>query len=316
MLRQILGRLALVLGLVFAASPGCTKSVCETTSDCPVGNFCSGGTCVKACVADTDCPSGKFCDKPTGLCQLGCRSSSDCVNGEECVKNQCRPTTGPAPSTDGGSAGGGLDDGGFDDGGLPGGGLDGGLPGGGLDGGGAPVCSCLPAPFACLYDINPASPTTGKLVCEPSVPPRPTVLFFGNLGCSHCQSIFRNLLLIESQLWSEGLGPMLAFVQLKDYTYTAGEVTSILPTHTGPVLQDTGSEDMWGVYDADWYQVKVIDSRGCLSALFSSDDTMNLVGADQELQAAGQRLKDAWRAAMGTECHLLPDAGPADDVGP
>jgi hypothetical protein len=306
-----------MLGLFLVAVPGCTTSVCETTSDCPVGNFCSGGTCTKACAADTDCPNGKFCDKPTGLCQIGCRSSSDCTSGEECVKNQCHRTSSPDPSPDGGPAGGGLDDGGLDDGGLDDGGLDdGGLPSGVPDSGGAQVCSCLPAPFACLYDINPASLTTGKLVCEPGVPPRATVLFFGNLGCSHCQGIFRNLLLIESQLRDEGLGPTLVFVQLKDYTYTASEVTSILPTHTGPVLQDTGSADFWGIYNADWYEVKIIDSHGCLGALFSSNDTMDLVAADQQLRPSGQLLKDAWRSAMGTDCHLLPDAGPADVVGP
>jgi hypothetical protein len=306
--------------------------VCETTSDCPVGNFCSGGTCIKACAADTDCPNGKFCDKPTGLCQMGCRSSSDCTSGEECIKNQCRPTSSPDPSPDGRPAGGGIEDGGLDDGGLDDGGIedgglddggiedggidDGGLPSGVPDSAGAPVCSCLPAPFACLYDINPASPTTGKLVCEPGVPPRATVLFFGNLGCSHCQGIFRNLLLIESQLRGEGLSTALVFVQLKDYTYTASEVTSILPTHLGPVLQDTSSEDFWKIYNADWYEAKIIDSHGCLAALFYSVDTMDLVGEGQQLRPSGQLLKDAWRSAMGTACHMLPDAGPADDVGP
>jgi len=289
MLRRIL-----ILPML-VASLACTKSVCETKNDCPVGNLCSNGACIKACTADTDCPNGKFCDQPTGLCQMGCRSSSDCVNGDECVKNQCRPTTSPAPSADGGLADGGPADAGQGD-------------------GGAPACSCQQAPPACLYDINPASTTAGTLVCEPSASPQATVLFFGNVGCSHCQNIFGNLLLIESQLRSEGFAPMLAFVQLKDYSYTGDQVTSTFPTHKGPVLQDTAGEDMWGSYGANWYDVKIIDSRGCLSAFFAEPDTQNLI-SDGEIQAPGKLLKDAWRAAMETECHAPPDAGSDAEVG-
>jgi hypothetical protein len=284
--RQILGKLLPMLGLFLVASPGCTKSVCETKNDCPVGNMCSNGACIKPCTADTDCPSGKFCDRPTGLCAAGCRSSSDCVNGDVCAQNQCWTVTNPAQSADGGD-----------------------------DDGGASVCSCLQAPRACLDDINPASTTAGMLVCEPSAPPRATALFFGNVACSHCQAILGNLLLIEAQLRGEGFDPMLVFVQLKDWTYTGDEVTSTFPTHRGLVLQDTASEDMWGRYGANWYDVKIIDSHGCLSAFFASDDTQNLMSGGQ-LQAPGKLVKDAWRAAMGTECLALPDAGFPAEVGP
>ena len=284
MLRQTLERTLLLVGLFVVASPSCVRSVCETKDDCPVGNVCSSGACVKPCTADTDCPYGRFCDT-TGLCATGCRSSADCANGEVCEQNQCWSVTSPAQSADGGQGD-----------------------------GGAPACSCLAAPRACLYDINPASTTVGTLVCEPSDPPRGTVLFYGNIGCSHCQTIFGNLLLIESQLQSEGFDPMLVFVQLKTWTYTGEQVTSTFPTHRGPVLQDTDSEDMWGMYGADWYDVKIIDSHGCLSAFFTSPDTENLLSGG-EVQGPGTLLKDAWRAAMGSECHTMPDAGSADEVG-
>jgi hypothetical protein len=280
MLRPILPTVALFL----VALPACTKSVCETDPDCPVDDVCSSGACIPACKADTDCPDGKFCETTNGHCQPGCRSSSECANGGECIKHQCWTTTSAAVD-------------------------------GGLDGGGPPACTCLQAPAACLYDINPASGTAGKLVCEPNVPPRASLLFFGNIGCSHCQGIFGNLLVIGAQLRSEGLDPTLVFVQLKDWTYTGAEVTSTFATHNGPVLQDTASEDLWRVYGADWYDVRIIDSRGCLSAFFASGDTQNLMG-DGELRESGKLLKDAWRSAMGTECHAPPDAGLADEVGP
>jgi hypothetical protein len=285
MLRQILEKLLPILGLFLVASPGCIKSVCETKNDCPVGDLCSSGACIKPCVADTDCPYGRFCDRPTGLCATGCRSSSDCVNEGVCVQNQCWTMTSPAQSADGGQGD-----------------------------GSASACSCLQAPRACLDDINPTSTTVETLVCEPSAPPRATLLFFGNIGCSHCQNIFGNLLLIESQLRSEGFDPVLVFVQLKTYSYTADEVRSTFPTHTGPVLQDTASEDMWGIYGADWYDVKIIDSHGCLSAFFASPDTENLISGDR-LQTTGRLLTEAWSRAMGSECLALPDAGSADEVG-
>jgi hypothetical protein len=107
---------------------------------------------------------------------------------------------------------------------------------------------------------------------------------------------------------------VLVFVQLKTSSYTAEQVTSAFPTHTGPVLQDTDSEDMWGSYSADWYDVKIIDSHGCLSGFFVSVDTANLMSEGQ-LQAPGMLVKDAWRAAMGTECHAMPDAGSAAEAG-
>jgi hypothetical protein len=288
MLRQILGKLILMPGLFLLVSPGCTKSVCETKNDCPVGNLCSNGACIKACTADTECPNGKFCDRPTGLCATGCRSSSDCVNGEVCVQNQCWAMT--TPSADGG-----------------------------LDDGGALACGCLQAPNACRNDINPASTTAGTLVCQPSAPARATVLFFGNVGCSQCQVIFGNLLLIESQLRSEGFDPVLVFVQLKDFSPTGDQVTSTFPTHTGPVLQDLASEEaasdnIWSIYGALWYDVKIIDSHGCLSAFFARPDTENLISNGQ-LQTPGTLLKDAWRAAMGSECHAPPDAGAGPEVG-
>jgi hypothetical protein len=176
------------------------------------------------------------------------------------------------------------------------------------------ACTCSQAPAACLYDINPASTTAGKLVCEPGAPPRPALLFFGNLGCSHCQSIFGNLLVIESQLQSEGYDPTLVFVQLMDFTYTGEEVASTFPTHQGPVLQDTSSENMWSTYAAHWYDVRIIDTRGCLSAIFVDPDTQNLL-SNGELQATGSLVKDAWRSAMGSECHAPIDAGLADEVG-
>jgi hypothetical protein len=287
MVRRFLGsRLLSMLGLSLVASLGCIRSVCETKNDCPVGNVCSNGACIEPCTADTDCPDGKFCDQPSGLCLQGCRSSFDCGNGAVCVDNQCWTVSSPVPSVDGG-----------------------------LDDGGAAACTCLQAPRACLDDINPASTTAGTTVCEPGAPARATVLFFGNIGCSHCQHIFGDLLLIESELRSEGFDPVLVFVQLKTWTYSGDQVTSQFPTHRGPVLQDTDSEDMWGSYGADWYEVKIIDSQGCLSAFFASDVTQGLVSSGQ-LQASGELLKDAWRAAMGTECHGMPDAAAGVEVGP
>jgi hypothetical protein len=278
-LSQILKKLLPLVGLLVAVSAGCTNSVCETNNDCPVGNVCvSGGACAKGCTADTECPQGNICDLTSSLCKTGCRSSSDCANGQVCAHNLCFDVSSPAQSMDGG-----------------------------LDDGGALTCSCLQSPRGCLKDINPNSTTVGTLVCEPSTPARAALLFFGNVDCSHCQNIIANLLVIQSQLRGEGLDPLLVFVQLKTFTYSPDHVKATFPTHTGPVLQDTDSDDVWGAYGADWYQVKIIDSHGCLSAFFAPPDTEYLMSGGQ-LKAPGEQLKDAWRASMGSDCHALSDA--------
>jgi hypothetical protein len=159
-------------------------------------------------------------------------------------------------------------------------------------------------------DINPASVTAGTLTCEPDSPPRGTALFFGNVGCSHCQGIFNDLLAIQSRLRDQGLDPRLVFVQLKTFAPTGAEVSSTFPSHTGPVLQDTSAEDMWSIYGAEWYDVKIIDMHGCLAAFFAWPDTENLANEP------GKLLEDAWRSAMGQDCPAIPDAGISGGVGP
>ena len=152
-------------------------------------------------------------------------------------------------------------------------------------------------------------------MCEPGDPPRATLLFFGNVGCSHCQSIFGHLLEIQSQLRGEGLDPTMAFVQLKDYECTAAQVASTFPSHSGPVLKDTVSDGMWDAYHADWYEVKIIDMRGCLSAFFAPPDTTSMISGG-DLLTAGRQVKEAWRSAMTGACHALVDAGQATESTP
>jgi hypothetical protein len=72
---------------------------------------------------------------------------------------------------------------------------------------------------------------------------------------------------------------------------------------------------MWGRYGADWYDVKIIDSHACLSAFFAWPETGSLRSGGQLLDA-GRLIMDAWRGAMGGECHGMADAGIAEEVGP
>jgi hypothetical protein len=286
MLREILRKLIPMLGMSLIMVPGCVKSKCETENDCPAGNQCSAGACITGCAADGECPSGEICDLTTSLCAEGCRDNAGCPSERVCVNNKCWTMNSSVPPEDGG-----------------------------IDDGGALICSCLRAPHSCLIDINPASSSVGASVCEPSDPPRASLLFFGNVGCSHCQGIFGQLLEIESQLRGEGLDPTLTFVQLKDYDTTGAQVTATFPEHRGPVLKDTASDDMWGAYGADWYEVKILDTHGCLSAFFAPPDTMGLL-SEGRLLTAGILVKAAWRSAMSSECHVLADAGLASGNAP
>jgi hypothetical protein len=309
MTSKILRKLSPMLGLSLVMLSGCIKSVCESNSDCPSDKRCDKTTnrCAPACATDGDCLAGNFCNLATNLCVAGCRSSSECPSENACVNHECWSVNSSTPQTDGGPKDVGPADGGTEDGGTV---------NGAPDAGGPLACSCLRAPHACLVDINPASSTAGTSVCEPSDPPRATLLFFGNVGCSHCQSILGQLLEIQSQLRKEGFDPTMAFVQLKTYDYTAKTdiVASTFPEHQGPVLQDTDSGNMWDAYKADWYEVKIIDTHGCLSAFFASPETMSMISGGR-LLTSGTQVKEAWISAMGNECHALVDAGVAPPSG-
>jgi hypothetical protein len=70
--------------------------VCTTDANCPVSNYCSGGSCVPqlanglACFASDQCLSG-VCQ--TGSCQPGqaCTIDSNCPTGFYCASGNCAP---------------------------------------------------------------------------------------------------------------------------------------------------------------------------------------------------------------------------------
>lgn len=61
---------------------------CETSLDCPEGQFCdrTTGNCLDAdrCTSDVQCPMGKVCNTVRFQCEDGCRSVADCPLGAVC----------------------------------------------------------------------------------------------------------------------------------------------------------------------------------------------------------------------------------------
>lgn len=91
------------LGLVLFIFSGCKKDACpmgqqrvagkcqcQTDSNCPKGEVCRDGQCVKevrtACPA-VPCKDGKVCDN--GLCR-DCREDAECGAGKHCWQGSCR----------------------------------------------------------------------------------------------------------------------------------------------------------------------------------------------------------------------------------
>ena len=103
MLREILRKLTPMLGISLILGSGCVKSKCETSNDCPAGNKCSAGACIKSCAADNECPSGEFCNPATTLCAPGCRGNTDCPSDHVCVRGECWARNSSVPPSDGGS---------------------------------------------------------------------------------------------------------------------------------------------------------------------------------------------------------------------
>jgi hypothetical protein len=78
----------------------CVDGVCTSPADqcwdqgqCPAGDKCAGGKCVKQCSVDGDCPSGFACDAGLGICSLAkqpCKLTRDCGSASlVCVDGAC-----------------------------------------------------------------------------------------------------------------------------------------------------------------------------------------------------------------------------------
>ncbi len=74
----------------FGASAGCGDvDECKDDDDCPPGEVCRNGKCVKEdeCKDDEDCPPGQIC--VDGKCVEGCNDDEDCPSGQVCVDGKC-----------------------------------------------------------------------------------------------------------------------------------------------------------------------------------------------------------------------------------
>lgn len=105
-LRPAFGALLLML---VACSGGESPATCYTTPDCPSGNECSGGKCVRfvACGAGIPCSDGGICEG--GICRKPCVSDPMCAaDGLLCneTNQRCAPMPNPIAPAAGANAGG------------------------------------------------------------------------------------------------------------------------------------------------------------------------------------------------------------------
>lgn len=70
----------------FSCTPG-GPGVCLSSSDCPDGFFCSGGTCERGCVENEDCGPGDVCRGDQ--CVKGCTTDAACGGDFVCVQGGC-----------------------------------------------------------------------------------------------------------------------------------------------------------------------------------------------------------------------------------
>jgi len=72
---------------------------CTVDEDCPTGEECKDGICLKdedgkgECIYNQDCGVDMFCVNST--CHKGCEKDSDCAQGEYCLSGICRADTRP-----------------------------------------------------------------------------------------------------------------------------------------------------------------------------------------------------------------------------
>jgi hypothetical protein len=99
-----------VLGEICDGSDGLCFEGCHSSSDCPVGESCSLGSCFVddtttdtaasttapgTCAADADCALGEICDPDFSVCVDGCHTDVDCPGAQVCDSTgQCSDSLG------------------------------------------------------------------------------------------------------------------------------------------------------------------------------------------------------------------------------
>lgn len=242
------------------------------------------------CTRDSECPTGEVCQTATGSCVVPeCISTGSCPQGTVCKDFAC--VTGCRTSAECAENETCFDERCVEM---------------------AGDCECPVAPGFCELDVNPRSPTAGDEICLSKSFPTGALLFFGSVKCSHCRYVYDALLTMQQELKAEGDDPRIVWMQLKDVQVDADDVESALGDQVvEPIIQDTDALELWTAYDADWYDVVLIDSHGCLAA------HMGPLTDEQINGDLHEDLKGAWRKAMSADCaegvpdvtEAAPDAG-------
>lgn len=226
--------------------------------------------CVNSkCFQNADCPEGRIC-LDDGTCTVPeCQSNSECSEENVCSSNQCVPGC----RTDENCETGMLC---FNNQCVE-----------------QSECDCPKAPEFCHPDLNPNSPTFNQTVCLNDSFEQGAALFFGSLGCSHCQVLFEKLVQIQQDLQTEQLHPALVFVQLEDRPVTIEDVGRLMETPSAIVIQDDLESLIWETYQADWYHLVVVDQNGCQA------EHLGPLSAEDENWA---EIPQIWLDAMEAEC--------------
>lgn len=239
----------------------------------------SSGCIAQRCLRDADCGNDLVCRPADGLCtEPECATNAECGTGKICEHRFC-------------------------------------TEGCGTDGDCAPnercvdrrcrtvadTCDCPLAPTACGTDLNPRSTTAEAEVCVPRDFPDGTAIFFGSIYCGHCTANLAALWDRMTELEADGLHPNLMWIQLGRATATPDAVGELLDAAWDfPVIQDDEAGTLWQAFNADWYHLVIVDTHGCTDATrhFGPLSTYGTAGEE------GDRILDAWRAALSDECTL------------
>jgi hypothetical protein len=249
-------------------------SIVRTLAALALVSACVAPGCLDSkCYRNEDCTAGQICQTMTGACTPPeCTAHSQCAQGRICESYTC---------------------------------VAGCLEDNACDQGKRCVknrcvvienqCGCALATRFCLPDIDPVSPSSGKEVCIPDSNPGGTLIFFGSVLCSHCQSYFAQLNALRAKLVAEGLPARIVWSQWSGAPVTPAIVQSQLAGANPVVVQDSAAIGMWPAYHADWYFVSILETHGCEGFSFGplSESTI-----EQELAT----IEAKWRTSMTTAC--------------
>lgn len=114
-------------------------------------------------------------------------------------------------------------------------------------------------PSRALEDVNPSSPFYETLLAAEDFQGQVTVWYFSHATCSYCRSQYVLLDQMQQELKNAFVSPQVQILAINGAEFEAG-VSAMSDEGDLPLLQDTETIDLWGLWNIAYRDVVVVDA--------------------------------------------------------